>query len=122
MVASFVAVQATGIAPTGGSRQHGKMSAMGGEPDGRRTRPEPPHLTQTGPSWFCQRLFASGFFLVVATADMALPMCARSSRSGPQANHTNVPARAPTRALAATARVSHTGSVTSTLAHPSRGG
>lgn len=28
------------------SRQGGKMSAMEGEPDGRRTRPEPPHVTQ----------------------------------------------------------------------------
>jgi hypothetical protein len=26
--------------------KHGKMSAMEGRPDGRRTRPEPPFLTQ----------------------------------------------------------------------------
>jgi hypothetical protein len=78
-------------------------------------------VTQTGPSWFCQRLFASRFSLVVATADMALPMREGSSCSGPQANHTNVSARAPTRAMAATARVSYAGTATSTLVHPSRG-
>jgi hypothetical protein len=94
---------------------------MEGKPDGRRIRSKPSLLTQTGPSWFCQRLFASRFSLVVATADMALPMCERSSRSGPQANHTNVSARAPTRAMAATARVSYAGLGTSTLVHPSRG-
>src|ERR1700693_2168120 len=35
--------------PTRGSRQHSKMSAMEGRPDGRRTRPEPPFLTRSRP-------------------------------------------------------------------------
>jgi hypothetical protein len=38
------------MAPTGGSRQHSKTSAMEGKPDGRRTRPEPALLTRSGHS------------------------------------------------------------------------
>jgi hypothetical protein len=34
------------MALTRGSRQHGKMSAMEGRPDGRRTRPKPPFLPE----------------------------------------------------------------------------
>jgi hypothetical protein len=36
------------LAPTRCSRRCGMMPAMGGEADGRETRPAPPHLTRSG--------------------------------------------------------------------------
>jgi hypothetical protein len=37
------------MAPTGGSRQRGRMPAMEAEADGRRTQLGPPLLTRSGP-------------------------------------------------------------------------